>query len=138
MAAKMLVKIPYGTYKVPAVDGKKYELSFPLCTKTKNTGLQPQVIENPGSALVTVNPFGGVDYVNGTLLQPLVLPDKDASPWWLYAKYVLVGKAEWQHARRARARRRAGRARRFADRSLRVCRRHELLRRHDRAREDVR
>jgi hypothetical protein len=91
MAAKMIVKIPYGTYKVPAVDGKKYELSLPVCTKTVNTGLQPQVIKNAGSADVAVNPFGGVDYVNGQLWQPLVLPDKVASPWWLYSKYVLVG-----------------------------------------------
>jgi hypothetical protein len=89
--AKMLVKIPRGTYKVPAQDGKRYELALPMCTKTKNTSLQPQIIAKPGLAEVAVNPFGGVDYIYGDLLQPLVLP-LDASPWWFQARYVLVGK----------------------------------------------
>ena len=91
LAAKMLVKIPRGTYKVPAVAGKKYEFSLPMCTKTKNTSLQPQVIAKPGLAEVAVNPFSGVDYIYGDLMQPLVLP-LDASPWWFQAKYRLVAK----------------------------------------------
>jgi len=92
MAAKMLVKIPRGTYKVPADAGKKYELSFPVCTKTVNTTLEPQVIKNPGTADVTVNPWSGVDYTYIHMFQPLVLPTKDASPWWFEPTFVLVGK----------------------------------------------
>ena len=91
LAAKMLVKIPYGTYKVPAADGKKYELSLPVCTKTKPSSFQPQVIAKPGLATVAVNPFGGVDYIYGDLSQPLTVP-LDKSSWWFQAKYVLVGK----------------------------------------------
>jgi hypothetical protein len=90
LAAKMLVKIPRGTYKVPAVAGKKYELSLPVCTKAANSSLQPQVVAKPGLANTTINTWGGIDYTYVNSLQPLVLPD--ASPWWFEPTYVLVGK----------------------------------------------
>jgi hypothetical protein len=91
LAAKMLVKIPRGTYKVPADASKKNAMSFPVCTKTANSSLQPQVIANPGTADVAVNPWGGVAYTYVHALQPLTVP-LDKSSWWFEPTYVLVGK----------------------------------------------
>jgi hypothetical protein len=63
LEAKMLVKIPRGTYKVPVAAGKKYELSLPVCTKTANPKEQPQVIAKPGLADVSITSFSGTDYI---------------------------------------------------------------------------
>ncbi len=90
LEAKMLVKIPRGTYKVPIAEGK-YELSLPVCTKTANSSLQPQVVAKPGTAEVSVNPWSGTEYITVNSLQPLVLP-LDATPWWFQPSYLLVGK----------------------------------------------
>ena len=91
LAAKMLVKIPRGTYKVPVDAGKDYELSFPVCTKTKTGAGEPQIIAKPGTANVGVNPWGGVDYITVDGLQPLTVA-LDKSAWWLKQKYLLVAK----------------------------------------------
>jgi hypothetical protein len=90
LAAKMYVKIPRGTYKVPVETGK-YELSVPVCTKTATGANQPQVIEKSGIANVAVNPWGGHDYITVSGVQPLVLP-LDGSPWWFEPEFLLVAK----------------------------------------------